>query len=237
MDIHKPKPIHGVREVLKEYGIIVLGVLTALALEQAVEAFHRAHEVEIAQQSLDAELTIDAEYAYRLRATKACADKTMGLMQQALVSGRPELLNAIYTQDTEGNPFDARGWRASSWETARSGDVATRLGQQRSDDYATAFRDVATERELQWKLLDAYAEVMSARHGADEAGRPARLAALERYRQTGLIAERAAGHFLQAVSALGVKPTEDAIQRAQQENDLCLTRIAAPPRDPAPGAR
>ena len=37
MDIHKPKPWHGVREFLKEYVIIVVGVLTALAAEQGVE--------------------------------------------------------------------------------------------------------------------------------------------------------------------------------------------------------
>ncbi|MDB5442210.1 MAG: hypothetical protein JWP73_586, partial [Phenylobacterium sp.] len=33
MDIHKPKPWHGLREFLKEYAIIVVGVLTALAAE------------------------------------------------------------------------------------------------------------------------------------------------------------------------------------------------------------
>jgi len=37
MEIHKPKPWHNWREFLKEYAIIVLGVLTALSLEQAVE--------------------------------------------------------------------------------------------------------------------------------------------------------------------------------------------------------
>jgi len=37
MDIHKPKSIHNWREFLKEYAIIVLGVATALAAEQAVE--------------------------------------------------------------------------------------------------------------------------------------------------------------------------------------------------------
>ena len=41
MEIHKPKPWHGVREFLKEYGIIVLGVLTALAAEQAVTTMHQ----------------------------------------------------------------------------------------------------------------------------------------------------------------------------------------------------
>ena len=44
MDIHKPKPWHGLREFLKEYVIIVVGVLTALAGEQAVEA-GRNHEL------------------------------------------------------------------------------------------------------------------------------------------------------------------------------------------------
>ena len=34
MDIHKPKAWHGVREFLKEYMIIVVGVLTALGAEQ-----------------------------------------------------------------------------------------------------------------------------------------------------------------------------------------------------------
>ncbi|THD51712.1 hypothetical protein [Phenylobacterium sp.] len=41
MDIHKPKPWHSFREFLKEYGIIVLGVLTAIAFEQTVETIQR----------------------------------------------------------------------------------------------------------------------------------------------------------------------------------------------------
>ena len=40
MDIHKPKPWHSFREFLKEYLIIVVGVLTALGAEQAVEWLH-----------------------------------------------------------------------------------------------------------------------------------------------------------------------------------------------------
>ena len=52
MDIHKPKPWHGVREFLKEYVIIVVGVLTALGAEQAVEWLHWRHEVASARQTL-----------------------------------------------------------------------------------------------------------------------------------------------------------------------------------------
>lgn len=43
MEIHKPKPWHTVREFLKEYAIIVLSVITALAAEQAVEWLNWQH--------------------------------------------------------------------------------------------------------------------------------------------------------------------------------------------------
>ena len=52
MDIHKPKPWHGFREFLKEYVIIVIGVLTALAAEQGDEWLHWQHEIELAHQAL-----------------------------------------------------------------------------------------------------------------------------------------------------------------------------------------
>ena len=35
MEIHKPHPVHSWRAFLKEYAIVVLGVATALAAEQA----------------------------------------------------------------------------------------------------------------------------------------------------------------------------------------------------------
>ncbi len=44
MDIHKPKAAHSVREFLIEIGTIVCGILIALGLEQAIEAWHW-HEV------------------------------------------------------------------------------------------------------------------------------------------------------------------------------------------------
>jgi hypothetical protein len=56
MDIHKPKPWHGAREFLKEYVIIVVGVLTALGAEQIAEAEHWHHKVEVVRTSLQGEL-------------------------------------------------------------------------------------------------------------------------------------------------------------------------------------
>lgn len=52
MDIHKPKPWHGFREFLKEYLIIVVGVLTALGAEQLAEWLHWRHQTELAHAAL-----------------------------------------------------------------------------------------------------------------------------------------------------------------------------------------
>jgi hypothetical protein len=43
MEVHKPKAVHGWREFLREYGVIVICVITALGAEQAAEALHWAH--------------------------------------------------------------------------------------------------------------------------------------------------------------------------------------------------
>ncbi len=59
MDIHKPKPWHGLRAFLKEYLIIVIGVLTALGAGQAVEALRLHGEIAEARQALDDEAGFD----------------------------------------------------------------------------------------------------------------------------------------------------------------------------------
>ena len=62
MDIHLPKPFHNWREFLKEYGIIVLGVLTALGLEQAIEWVHHRAQVREATERLRAESLENREF-------------------------------------------------------------------------------------------------------------------------------------------------------------------------------
>jgi len=57
MDLHKPKPWHGLREFLKEYLIIVVGVLTALGGEQVVEWLHQRTELREARAALREEVS------------------------------------------------------------------------------------------------------------------------------------------------------------------------------------
>jgi hypothetical protein len=77
MDIHKPKPWHGVREFLKEYVIIVVGVLTALTAEQTVEALHERGLAREARAAIDSEMQDDVNrIAYR-QAQQPCIDRRL----------------------------------------------------------------------------------------------------------------------------------------------------------------
>ncbi len=66
MDIHKPKPWHGWREFLKEYLIIVIGVLTALTAEAGVEWLHWRHVLVEERAALNRNLQGN-DYAMRYR--------------------------------------------------------------------------------------------------------------------------------------------------------------------------
>jgi hypothetical protein len=113
MDIHKPKPWHGAREFLKEYVIIVVGVLTALAGEQVVELLHVGQEVREAREVLHTEIAADATIA----AASIEEDRCLGLSldrYEAWARGGPKA-----EQYRGAFPY----LPTSTWEEVRSGAV------------------------------------------------------------------------------------------------------------------
>ncbi len=82
MDIHKPKPWHGVREFLKEYVIIVVGVLTALAAEQVVDRLHWRQVMAEQREILNANLQGN-DYAMRARLRlEPCVERRLGEVEE-----------------------------------------------------------------------------------------------------------------------------------------------------------
>ena len=114
MEIHKPKPWHGVREFLKEYAIIVVGVLTALGAEQAVEWVHLRNEIAEARDTLRVEIEHDL--------------KTIRGNTQQDRCMRPYLQRMVAWTEGGGRPpaaaFFFNELSSSAWETAKTGAVA-----------------------------------------------------------------------------------------------------------------
>jgi hypothetical protein len=86
VDIHKPKPVHSLREFFSEIVVIVCGVLIALALEQGVEAFHWAGKVQEAKTAIHHELMVTTIFAEERIAREQCADIYLADLASAVVA-------------------------------------------------------------------------------------------------------------------------------------------------------
>ena len=99
MDIHKPKPWHGVREFLKEYLIIVIGVLTALGAEAVVEWLHWRHQSDVAHEALAYDMKRAMGWAGLLDVQGPCVGARLneldGLLDKAQETGRLPPLGPI----------------------------------------------------------------------------------------------------------------------------------------------
>ena len=90
MDLHKPKPWHNVREFLKEYVIIVVGVLTALGAEQGVEWLHWRHLAAQAEADLAAGMRPNLVNAYGLVVMEPCGKAQVAELAAALQKPGPD---------------------------------------------------------------------------------------------------------------------------------------------------
>jgi len=133
---HKPKPVHGWREFLKEYGIIVLGVLTALGAEQAVEGIHWASKVHEAEAAMDAELHEDALYAYYRLSLHGCALSRLVAVGAALAASRdhgaPVPLMPIYT-------WRLRPAQTDAWQAAQAVQLVSHVPRDRLLAYSRTY--------------------------------------------------------------------------------------------------
>jgi hypothetical protein len=140
MDIHKPKLFHGWRELAKEVGIIVIGVLIALGAEQTAAALHERSLAEETRATARAELSAALNDFVKRRATEACINRRLDEVTALLAAadkpgyaapswiGRPQLWGLV----TSGWDAAASGGRVallSAREQAELGGLYTRLHQ------------------------------------------------------------------------------------------------------------
>jgi hypothetical protein len=156
VDSHRPRPFQNVRDFAEEVGTIVLGVLIALAAEQALSDYNWRQEVAVVQDSLNDELS-DTLFAAMERVKIAdCQKRTLDRLDQIADESRGTLV--IKATPVRRN----RIWGSAAWEAAvASGAVA----QMRHDDrntyanlfsYVQLFRDLNLRQQELWATIDAY---------------------------------------------------------------------------------
>ena len=75
--VEKPKPERNWRGYLKEYAIIVVGVLTALGAQQAVETLHDRQRAAQARDSIRSEIVRNLSYMNARKRVEACIGKKL----------------------------------------------------------------------------------------------------------------------------------------------------------------
>lgn len=150
MEVHKPKLVANWRELLKEWGIIVLGVLTALLAEQAVQSIDWRHKVQAAIADMNNELSSgDGPQAYQRLAIHDCVATQLTAIQAAVEEGdrsrSRHLIEALWMPN--------RTWDSLAREAATASDVAAHMPHQRMLEYRIAYEMVPPMQQLAEKEL------------------------------------------------------------------------------------
>jgi hypothetical protein len=134
MDIHKPKAWRGVREFLKEYVIIVVGVLTALGAEQGVEWLHWRERAGEGRARLVAEIGHHYLVAEERLAVRSCLDRQiLQIEERVLTSGStlaPLPLVGATTDFPEVYRAPARSLAGSAWESVISEGLSSHFTEK-----------------------------------------------------------------------------------------------------------
>lgn len=145
MDIHKPKPIHNLKELATEFGVIVLGILTALGLEQAVENYHERQQVLETREAIEEELRTGLASAHVMADQQGCQMRQMSLLADVIGKGdlsrAREMLRA-------GSLMTGLPTSTQTWATALASDVSNQIDAELRAKYAGAF--FVLERETEW---------------------------------------------------------------------------------------
>lgn len=223
MDIHKPKPWHGFQEFLKEYLIIVLGVLTALGLEQFVDSLHWRHKVDQAERNMRVEVERDRTDASQYAILAACADAYLDRVRDDLLRRDQADLARLYQL---GEPFVTEPWTATAWEAAVASQIGDHMATDRFLNYAEAFRRADLMKDVQFRLRDHFAAAMVGRFDLPGGqGQADQLTAAESLRRDIALARIITSDFIANTDRLNIAPNPKEAAAYQRKAEVCMTKL------------
>jgi hypothetical protein len=205
MEVHKPKLLpRDWLGFLKEYGIIVLGVLTALFAEQAVQSIEWNHKVEVAIAEMSNELSAgDGPQAYTRVAIHDCVTTRLDEIRNAVESGdrgrSRTLIDSFW--------LPSRTWDSLARESATASDVASHMAHDKMFQFRIAYEMIpAMERLGERELVDrASLRAIPARGGVLETSEKlAALDAVEALRIDNDTMDRESQFILQHIAKVGL---------------------------------
>jgi len=225
MHVHLPKPLHGWRAFVGEVGIIVLGVLIALAADALIERTNWLRKVKLADANMRVEIERNRTNAAQYAILQPCADRMLDRMTADLISGNTVDLKKLHAI---GEPFVTEAWTATAWEAAVAGQIGEHMDAQRFLNYAEAFRRSAMMTDIQFRLRDNYAAAMVGRFGLKEpSALPAQITAAEILRRDIGVAREITRDFVKNSDDLKIEPNGAGVQKYHHKAAACAAALAS----------
>ena len=137
MEIHKPKAVHGWRELAKEVGIIVIGVLIALGAEQVVQRIEWHHKTEAAEEAMRLELAKDdGPQVWGRWAMGQCVDNALDDIRTG-AEHRVDRATMLSLIDRHRTPFWT--WDAMAFSAASASEVSLHLSSEKMHRWTMAY--------------------------------------------------------------------------------------------------
>lgn len=145
MHVHKPKVLHGLREFMGEISVIVVGVIIALAAEQAVEAWHWAEQTRETETALRAEIQSSVDNVAERFAINNCLERQLAALQTAALTRKP-IAQPFAKPPSRVIPdvyFSPWGeWTWGSWQAASASGALSRMNPARVNTYADIYKSI-----------------------------------------------------------------------------------------------
>ncbi|MCL6684305.1 hypothetical protein [Sphingomonas alba] len=155
------RPLHGWRQFAGEVGIIVVGVLVALAAQQIVEDLSWQRRANLATEALREEVADHYFYSVEIVMAQPCIDRLLALLEAELRKDSPRPAT-VYSDDLFRQfvyRAPTRTWSENKWASIVSEGVASHLAKDLrvilGEHYAqvTYMRDNnRTADQLGWRL-------------------------------------------------------------------------------------
>lgn len=158
MEIHKPKPIHNLRDLAKEIGVIVVGILIALGLEQAVEAYRTSERTELSRRAIDAEVRFNLAKANRELDMRDCMARQLAALSDAIGAQDQARVRRLLAASQVVRSFP---WTDVAWRTAVASDAADHFGGALRRKYSLMYGTVIASGAAQEQYLDAFDRLRS----------------------------------------------------------------------------
>ena len=225
MHLHRPKPLHGLREIVTEVGVIVIGIVIAIGAEQLVETMHWRHETEQTDEGLHAEVRRNLGEVLQRATVIPCVKNKIESLAARLDTDSPDW------RPEPGLPIQQRlgaspalpvifstpegDYSASAWRNASATKGLEHMSRQRLKIYSLIYNDVDYLSGLaidERQASEALAPLAFHRR-LNDTDRINFVSALAKLDRDNVLFFNSTGLLLEEARSVGVTPDADELSR------------------------